>query len=58
MSHDVLSPSSSSFIQLAERNHFVDKSLALEEFFRSESPVHLLLRPRRCGKTTLLDMFR
>jgi len=54
----VLSPSSSSFSKLAQGGVFVDKSFALVEFLREVVPVHLLLRPRRSGKTTLLDMFR
>ena len=54
----VLDTSSSDFAGLAEDGVFVDKSLALADFFKDRTPVHLLLRPRRSGKTTLLRMFR
>jgi len=53
-----LNPSSSSFTQLAEDKQFVDKSLTLQDFLNYRTPIHLLLRPRRSGKTTLLTMFR
>ena len=55
----LLDTSSSDFLGLAEDGVFVDKSLALEEFLDRELiPLHLLLRPRRSGKTILLNMFR
>ena len=54
----VLIPSTSSFAKLANCGNFVDKSLALLDFLHEKRPVHLLLRPRRSGKTTLLRMFR
>jgi len=55
---ELLDISSSDFLGLAEDGAFVDKSLALQEFFAKERiPLHLL-RPRRSGKTILLKMFR
>src|SRR3984957_2762185 len=39
-------------------SNLVDKSHAILDFLRVEMPVHLLLRPRRSGKTTLLKLFR
>jgi len=50
--------SSSDFALLAGSGMFVDKSPALQDFLRHHMPIHLLLRPRRSGKTTLLCMFR
>ena len=50
--------SSSDFALLAGSGMFVDKSPALQDFLRYHMPIHLLLRPRRSGKTTLLCMFR
>ena len=56
---ELLDTSSSDFLGLAEDGAFVDKSLALQEFLAEErTPLHLLLRPRRSGKTILLEMFR
>ena len=52
----VLDTSSYDFAGLAEDGLFVDKSLALADFFEDRTPVHLLLRPRRSGKTTLADV--
>ena len=54
----VLDTSSSGFAGLVEDGVFVDKSLALADFLEDRTPVHLLLRSRRSGKTTLLRMFR
>ena len=54
----VLDTSSSDFASLVKDGAFVDKSLALKDFLEDFSPVHLLLRPRRSGKTILLRMFR
>lgn len=54
----VLDASSSDFYGLADDGAFVDKSLALQDFLEDRTPVHLLLRPRRSGKTILLKMFR
>ena len=56
--NNVLSPSSSDFAHLAEMGLFVDKSPALLDFLEVPVPIHVLLRPRRSGKTTLLRMFR
>jgi predicted AAA+ superfamily ATPase len=53
-----LTPATSSFKILAEGGKFVDKTPALMEFLESEQPVHLVLRPRRSGKTTLLRLFQ
>jgi hypothetical protein len=59
MTSHSLSPAVSSFIFLAEKGKFVDKTSALVEFLDSDDhPVHLLVRPRRSGKTTLLRLFR
>jgi hypothetical protein len=55
----VLSPESSSFLQLAEGRILVDKSYAITEFLAAGvQPIHLLLRGRRSGKTTLLRLFQ
>jgi hypothetical protein len=55
----VLCPAMSDFRDLVEHGQFVDKTLALCDFLANGvRPVHLLLRPRRSGKTTLLRMFR
>lgn len=54
----LLAPSSSDFASLAGKGVFVDKSSALRDFLQEDYPIHLLLRPRRSGKTTLLRMFR
>jgi len=55
----LLCPSMSDFRDLVEHGQFVDKTLALCDFLADGvRPVHLLLRPRRSGKTTLLRMFR
>jgi hypothetical protein len=54
-----LAPETSSFILLAENNIFVDKTYAIIEFLQGGvQPVHLVLRGRRSGKTTLLRSFR
>lgn len=37
---------------------FVDKTLAIEAFLRDDLSHHLVLRPRRCGKTYTLSMIR
>ena len=37
---------------------FVDKSLAIEAFLRDRGGHHLVLRPRRCGKSYTLSMIR
>ncbi|KAI9509989.1 hypothetical protein F5148DRAFT_1374783 [Russula earlei] len=44
--------------QLAEKCKIVDKSSAIRDFLRNDYPVHVLLRPRRSGKSTLLLMFQ
>jgi len=50
---------SSNFILMVEKGKFVHKSLALVEFLDADDePIHLVLRPRRSGKTTLLRLFR
>ena len=54
-----LAPGSSSFIQLAESHIFVDKTYAITKFLQGGvQPVHLVLRGRRLGKTTLLRLFQ
>jgi predicted AAA+ superfamily ATPase len=57
-SASVLISSTSSFRALAEKRKIVDKSSAIRDFLQDDYPVHLLLRPRRSGKTTLLRMFQ
>ena len=37
---------------------FVDKTLAIEAFLRNGLQNHLVLRPRRCGKTYTLSMMK
>ena len=49
----------SSFAQFDRDNAtFVDKSLAIEAFLRDRGGHHLVLRPRRCGKSHTLSMIR
>jgi hypothetical protein len=57
-SHSVLISSTSSFRALAEKGKIVDKSSAIGDFLQDDYPVHLLLRLRRSGKSTLLRMFQ
>jgi hypothetical protein len=54
----VLAPGSSSFYKMAESRILVDKSHAIIDFIQDPDPVHLVLRARRSGKTTLLRLFR
>ena len=37
---------------------FVDKTLAIAAFLRNPGSHHLILRPRRCGKSYTLSMIR
>jgi hypothetical protein len=54
-----LSPDTSRFILLAEGGTFVDKTHAIAEFLKGGiQPIHLVLRGRRSGKTTLLRLFQ
>jgi len=54
-----VAPEASSFTVLAENHILVDKSYAITEFLASGAqPMHLLLRGRRSGKTTLLRLFQ
>jgi predicted AAA+ superfamily ATPase len=53
-----LIPSVSTFQELAKEGKIVDKSSAILEFLRSPKPSHLLLGPRRSGKSTLLSTFQ
>jgi len=48
---------SSSFTTLTAKGKFVDKTPALVDFLDDDQPIHLLLRPRRSGKTTLLRAY-
>ncbi|KAF8809619.1 DUF1703-domain-containing protein [Phlegmacium glaucopus] len=49
----------SSFVHFRDANaSFVDKSLAIEAFLREAGNHHLILRPRRCGKSYTLSMIR
>jgi len=57
-SNQLVDPTTSDFASLAKIGALVDKSSALEDFLKPRTPIHLLLRPRRSGKTTLLNMFR
>ena len=48
-----------SFAQFGRQHAtFVDKSLAIEAFLRNRGGHHLILRPRRCGKSYTLSMIR
>src|SRR6266487_3152898 len=40
------------------RPYFDDKTLAIEAFLRNGLSHHLVLRPRRCGKSFTLSMIR
>ena len=51
------SPSSFSEFFTADAT-FVDKTLAIEAFLRYSLGHHLILRPRRCGKSYTLSMIR
>jgi hypothetical protein len=54
---DFLSPSACSFDGLLDpRSTFVDKTLVIEAFLRDAPSHHLILRPRRCGKSFALSM--
>jgi len=54
-----ISSGPSSFVQFGDVNaSFVDKSLAIEAFLREPGSHHLVLRPRRCGKSYTLSMIR
>ena len=56
---EAISSGPSSFAQFADANAtFVDKSLAIEAFLRGRGGHHLILRPRRCGKSYTLSMIR
>ena len=47
-----------SFVSLREKGcYYVDKTLYLHTVFTNSSPVMLFTRPRRFGKTLLMDMF-
>ena len=49
----------SSFNQFDDANAtFVDKTLAIEAFLRNRGSHHLILPPRRCGKSYTLSMIR
>ncbi|KAF8909711.1 hypothetical protein CPB84DRAFT_1438611 [Gymnopilus junonius] len=49
----------SSFAQFDRQNAtYVDKSLAIKAFLRDRGGHHLILRPRRCGKSYTLSMIR
>ena len=54
-----LAHGNSGFIQLAESRIFVDKTYAITEFLQGGvQPVHLVLRGRRSGETTLSRLFQ
>ena len=56
---EAISSGPSSFPQFADANAtFVDKSLTIEAFLRGPGAHHLILRPRRCGKSYTLSMIR
>lgn len=46
------------FDELVEASLIVDKSQAIMEFLSFPRPLHVILRPRRSGKTTTLTLFR
>ncbi|THH09842.1 hypothetical protein EW145_g1746 [Phellinidium pouzarii] len=53
-----LAPSVSDFEERTQKSTLVDKTPIIETFINEQYPIHLVLRPRRCGKTTLLTMFQ
>ncbi|KAF5383030.1 hypothetical protein D9615_004908 [Tricholomella constricta] len=54
-----LVPKASSFVDFINFNAtFVDKTLAIQAFLRDGPSDHLILRPRRCGKSFTLSMIR
>jgi hypothetical protein len=56
---DAISSDPSSFAQFdVVKATCVDKSLAIEAFLRDRGAHHLVLRPRRCGKSYTLSMIR
>lgn len=54
---DKISSGPSSFAKFINTT-FVDKTLAIEAFLRDGGGHHLVLRPRRCGKSYTLSMIR
>ncbi|THH09253.1 hypothetical protein EW145_g2156 [Phellinidium pouzarii] len=55
---DDLTTSVSDFVERMGYFDYVDKTPVILAFLKVSYPIHLVLRPRRCGKTTLLTMFR
>jgi hypothetical protein len=56
---EVVHSGPTTFAQFDDANAtFVDKSLAIEAFLRERGGLHLVLRPRRCGKSYTLSMIR
>jgi hypothetical protein len=58
MPSHVLAPSVNNPALLLEGGNYVDKSRAIVEFLDVNQAVHILLRPPRSGKTTLLRLFQ
>jgi hypothetical protein len=52
-----ISSGASSFLDFSATT-FVDKTLVIEAFLRNRRSHHLVLRPRRCGKSFTLSMLR
>jgi len=56
---DAISSGSKSFSQYnIHKLTFVDKTLVIEAFLRGNGDHHLILRPRRCGKSFTLSMIQ
>ena len=48
----------SDWVRFSRTSYCVDKTLILKDLIDSESTVVLFTRPRRFGKTTMLEMIR
>ena len=55
---DTISTHVSDFPSMVENFTLVDKTYAIRDFVCDGSPMHLLLRPRRSGKSLFLSMMR
>ena len=53
-----LSISTHFFESLAEDSMLVDKTQSLLAFLSDARPIHVILRPRRSGKSTTLTTFK
>ena len=56
---DTISAGTNSFSQYHEEKiTFVDKTLVIEAFLRKPGAHHLIIRPRRCGKSFTLSIIQ